>query len=107
MATNVAYLHALVRERQEEEEGVAEADLRQRVLECPVGPWRLERAKEDPEEDQYDAAPHGVGEHVAEPLALGASAGDRERQRCAGEKRERWLNQIVQRTTLPRHVASY
>ena len=92
------------RERQQEQERVAEADLRQRVLERPVRLRPLERAQEDAEQDQGDAAPDRVHEHALEGLAPGAAARDRKRQRRADEERERRLNQIVERAALPRDV---
>ena len=97
-------LHAQRRERQQEEERVAQTNLRERVFERPVGVRPFERAQEDPEEDEDEAAPDGMSEHAAEALALALPARDREWQRRAGQERKRWLNQVVERTALPGHV---
>ena len=63
-------LRAQRRERQQEQERVAEPDLRERVFEGPVGARPIQRAQEDPERDQRDAAPGRVREHPAERLPL-------------------------------------
>ena len=90
---------------EQEQERVAQADLRERVLERPVGLRPLERAEEDAEEDQRRAAPdRRAPSRRANGLAPGAAAGDRERQRRADQERERRLDQIVERAALPRHV---
>src|SRR6185436_5194042 len=89
-------LRAQAREGEQEEERVAEADLRERVLERPVGLAPLQRPQEDAEEDQREAAPPCVREHPAERLSLRLAARDRERQRRADEERERRLDQIVE-----------
>src|SRR5215208_919171 len=74
-------LNSQRRKREQEQEGVAQADLRERVLECPVGLRPPERAQEDAEQDQRYAAPHGVPEQLPESRAACAPVRQREWQR--------------------------
>ena len=97
-------LHADRGERQQEQERVAETNLRERVFERPVGARAAQRAQEDPERDQRHAPPRGVKDHAAEGLPFRLPGGNRERQRRANQERERRLDQIVERAALPRNV---
>src|SRR3954469_4867974 len=97
-------LHAQGRKREQEQERVAHADLRQRIFERPVRLLTLEGAKEDAEEDQRDAAPECVTEQALKALTACASIRQRERHRGADKEREGGLDQIVERASLPRHV---
>src|ERR1700733_7928452 len=49
---------------QQEQKGIAQADLRERVLKGEVGLAAVERAKEDPERNQEQRSPDCVGEHL-------------------------------------------
>ncbi len=77
---------------------------REGVLERPVCLLAVQRAQEDPEEDERDAAPHRVQQHPVPALTAAGAADNRECHRRADEKRERRLNQVVQRAALPLDV---
>ena len=91
-------------ERDQEQERVPEPDLGERVLERPVRLRMPHRAKKDAEQDQHQAAPDGVPQHLLKALAPAPAARDGEREGGSGQEREGRLNQVVQRTPLPRHV---
>src|SRR5579871_2042461 len=80
---------------EQEQKDVAQTDLRQRVLKRPISLLGVQRSQEDSEEDQHDAAPHGMSKHAAEALAGFAAIGNGKRKRCADQKREGRLNQIM------------
>ena len=92
-------------EGEQEQERVAEADLRQRVFERPVGLRRFRSTGGRCRGRSGAGCARRRGRAcVPNASPLRAPAGDRERQRRAGEERERRLNQVVERAPLPRHV---
>ena len=97
-------LPARLAEAQQEQERIAQADLRQRVFKGEVGARAVHRAQEDAQRDQQERTPDGVRPHLAERAAFGQPAGNRVGQRHAHQKRERRLNHVVQRAAGPLHV---
>src|ERR1700722_10748596 len=89
---------------QQEQEGIAQADLRERVFKGEVGLAAVERAKENAQRNQEQRSPDCVGEHLGKLLALPLAASDRIRKRYADQEREGGLDHIVQRTTEPLSV---
>ena len=88
-------------EPEQEQERVAQADLGQRVLEGEVGLPAVHRAQEDTERDEHDRSPEGMTKQRSRALSLGLAARHRKRQGHADQKRERGLDQVVQRAAGP------
>ena len=98
-------LHLHRAESKKEQEDVTQADLRQRVLEGPVGLRPADRADPHAEEHERERAPDSMAQHRTERTSFRLPAGDRERQSHADEERERRLDQVVQRAADPRDMA--
>ena len=97
-------LSSHARKSKHEKEYVSQSDLGESVFERPVGLRRMQRPEEDSEKDQDQRAPGRMSNHLAEGLTLRFPACDREGKRCANQKRECRLNQVMQRTSLPIYV---
>ena len=88
-------------EPEREKKTIAQTDLRERVLKRPVRQRPPGRPQKHPEQNQDRCAPDRVPDHRAGRLPPGPPARDRIRQRHADQKRERRLDEIVQRAPDP------
>ena len=95
-------LPARARPGQQEQERVAQADLRQHVLEGEVGLRPPLRAQEDAEQRSGAASARTrVAEQPPKAWPRSRAAGDRERQRHADHEHERRLDQVPRRDADP------
>jgi hypothetical protein len=94
-------LHCGLRPGQQKQKHVAQADLRQHVLEREVGLGPALRPEKDAERHQRDGANGRVPEQAREGLPFFAPARDGERQRDAHHEHEGRLNQIPGRAAHP------
>ena len=97
-------LHSCAAQTKQEQQRIAQADLRQRVFEGPVRLRLAHRAQEDAQQDQQQRPPQRVTEQRGARLSARQATGDGEGQRHADEERERRLNQVMQRATHPGDV---
>src|SRR5262249_40318271 len=86
---------------QEEKKDIAKSDLAERVFEGEPRLSGMRRTQEYAEGDQQQRPPDGMEKHPPERLPFCLAPGNRKRERAADEKRERGLNQIVQRASRP------
>ena len=94
-------LGAWLGEGEEEEEGVAESHLRERVLECPIGDGTAEAVDENAEDDEEEGSPAGMEAHFPQGLATRSAAGEREGEGDADHEGEGGVDEIVQGASGP------
>src|SRR5271163_2175012 len=86
-------------EGQQEEKGIAQADLRQRVFKSEVCLAAVERTKKDAQRDQQQRSPDGMAEHPGKWSALALAAPDGVGEGYANQEGEGGLDHVVQGTT--------
>src|SRR5262249_19068432 len=84
---------------------ITEADLAQRIFERPIGLVCVRRAQEYAEQYEQDRSPNRVSSHSTERLTARYAVSDRVGQGNTHKKRKPRLNQVVERTAGPSHVA--